>query len=603
MVNEVRFGMSGGATLFSPGLDSGHVERPARQPGRLRPGHRAASAAWRQSGTRPDPAAASARARRRRSSSRDTLNWLKGAHSISIGVHLHAGRRLAAHRDARAARSTSACRPATRRSRCSARRTSRAARSAQRNAARDLYAVLTGRVSAISGTARLDAEHRPVRLQRPEPPGRPAARGRPLRPGQLEGEAEPVAERSACATRCSCRSTPSSTTATRPRRSTTSGASPATSPGAIRAIATPETCNLFKPGVHAGHRCRPTRTSASGVKRVQHRLEQHRAERRRQLDAERRGRLAAARSSASRATRRSRPAGARAFERHGMSDFTGVFGDNPGLTVTANRNADNGNLGAAAAAPAQTATSARRRPAPAPVTAACIPVAPVYPIAATTTGSVNIFDPNLQVPYSDTWTVGLQRALGRRSAFEVRYIGTRNREQWTSLQLQRGEHPRERLPRTSSSSRRPTCTRTSRPDAATTFAYFGAGHRHEPAADLPGVLQRHADGAGAASAPASRPARRCTRRSFSNSNFVNPLSRFNPNPFTPAGTNANTGLQGSARAPHQRANARACRGNFFLANPDVLGGAQRHRQRRVHELQRAADAVPPPALAAACSST
>ena len=36
---------------------------------------------------------------------------------------------------------------------------------------------------------------------------------------------------------------------------------------------------------------------------------------------------------------------ARAFERHGMSDFTGVFGNNPGLTVNANRNTGNGNLG------------------------------------------------------------------------------------------------------------------------------------------------------------------------------------------------------------------------------------------------------------------
>ena len=36
---------------------------------------------------------------------------------------------------------------------------------------------------------------------------------------------------------------------------------------------------------------------------------------------------------------------ARAFERHGMSDFTGVFGGNPGLTVNANRNVNNGNLG------------------------------------------------------------------------------------------------------------------------------------------------------------------------------------------------------------------------------------------------------------------
>ena len=40
IVNEVRYGMSGGATLFSPGLERRHVERLAGQPGRIRPGDR-----------------------------------------------------------------------------------------------------------------------------------------------------------------------------------------------------------------------------------------------------------------------------------------------------------------------------------------------------------------------------------------------------------------------------------------------------------------------------------------------------------------------------------------------------------------------------------
>ena len=49
-----------------------------------------------------------------------------------------------------------------------------------------------------------------------------------------------------------------------------------------------------------------------------------------------------------------------------------------------------------------------------------------------------MFDPNIQVPYSDTYTVGFQRAARRaRSAIEVRYVGTRNRDQWDDLQLQR----------------------------------------------------------------------------------------------------------------------------------------------------------------------
>jgi hypothetical protein len=46
---------------------------------------------------------------------------------------------------------------------------------------------------------------------------------------------------------------------------------------------------------------------------------------------------------------------------------------------------------------------------------------------------VNIFDPNLQVPYSDTWTVGFQRSLGQKQAIEIRYVGTRSRQQWENF--------------------------------------------------------------------------------------------------------------------------------------------------------------------------
>ena len=121
----------------------------------------------------------------------------------------------------------------------------------------------------------------------------------------------------------------------------------------------------------------------------------------------------------------------RGYERHGMSDFTGVFSNNPGLTVNANRNLTNNNLG-----PLPLLLPGRQ-----PGSAAVLhgsrhgrvhSRSPTYPIATTGTGSINIFDPNIQVPYSDSWTVGVQRAVSRRSAIEVRYIGTRNRDQWTN---------------------------------------------------------------------------------------------------------------------------------------------------------------------------
>ena len=112
-----------------------------------------------------------------------------------------------------------------------------------------------------------------------------------------------------------------------------------------------------------------------------------------------------------------------------------MFGGNPGLSINANRNTAagnltvpllfrNGNLGAPATCP----------PPPAAKPTGCMLASPEYPLSnQTATGSVNVFDSNLQVPYSDTWTVGFQRALGTKSAIEVRYVGTRSRQQWETF--------------------------------------------------------------------------------------------------------------------------------------------------------------------------
>ena len=54
--------------------------------------------------------------------------------------------------------------------------------------------------------------------------------------------------------------------------------------------------------------------------------------------------------------------------------------------------------------------------------------------------------------------------------------------------------------------------------------------------------------------------------------WTNALAVRNPAPYTPAGTNANTGLDGDAT---RRANAAAAGlpVNYFRANPDLMGGA------------------------------
>jgi len=59
---------------------------------------------------------------------------------------------------------------------------------------------------------------------------------------------------------------------------------------------------------------------------------------------------------------------------------------------------------------------------------------PIYPLPVLST-SVNDFDPNLKNRYVQSWNVGFQRSLGRDMALEARYVGNRSERSWTTLNL------------------------------------------------------------------------------------------------------------------------------------------------------------------------
>src|SRR5436190_7389101 len=127
------------------------------------------------------------------------------------------------------------------------------------------------------------------------------------------------------------------------------------------------------------------------------------------------------------------------YNRDSIGTFTGVYNSNPGITLTQNRNATTGNL----VLPGQTwpvllRDGSRLQPLPfcsGAASASCVQQSPVYPIAASLSNSVNIFDPNFQVAHSDSWTLGVQRALSSNMALEVRYVGTRNKDALASENL------------------------------------------------------------------------------------------------------------------------------------------------------------------------
>ena len=113
------------------------------------------------------------------------------------------------------------------------------------------------------------------------------------------------------------------------------------------------------------------------------------------------------------------------YNKERIDRFTGNSGANPGGTIAASRN--NG-TGYPLVLPGQThpvLLSERDRLGPPP-----FPETLEYPIQATTANSVNIFEDDLRTPRVHSYSVGVQRSMGRDMAVEVRYVGNRNLYTW-----------------------------------------------------------------------------------------------------------------------------------------------------------------------------
>ena len=109
--------------------------------------------------------------------------------------------------------------------------------------------------------------------------------------------------------------------------------------------------------------------------------------------------------------------------REGTGVFTAVVGGNPGGTLTTNRNFTLGNL--------PVGSYLRQGPFAPP----SFPSEPVYPNSGLLTDGVNAFKPDLKTGYVESWTVGFQRELNANNVIEVRYIGNRGHRLWRQYDL------------------------------------------------------------------------------------------------------------------------------------------------------------------------
>ena len=139
--------------------------------------------------------------------------------------------------------------------------------------------------------------------------------------------------------------------------------------------------------------------------------------------------------------------------------------------------------------------------------------APGYPLLATIANSVNIFDPNIEVPFTHSYSLGLQRALSKDMVLEVRYVGTREPPRVDDGELERDQHLENGFLDEFSLAQanlRANVRGRGRPAGSVYVRVRGAGHRHLAAADLRGALQR-----------ACRRRKAGERRAYTGANWTN----------------------------------------------------------------------------------
>jgi hypothetical protein len=257
----------------------------------------------------------------------------------------------------------------------------------------------------------------------------------------------------------------------------------------------------------------------------------------------------------------------RAFNRSGMNDFSGQYNGNPGVVLGGAPDRDNGTgtLNDGQGLPLLLRQTGR-------LGAASFPGTPVYPMTDVVTEDINLFDSGIQVPWADSWSAGIQRSISRDMAIEVRYVGTRSREGWQVLNYNEvnihdnGFLAEFRQAQANLQSHVASgCGGTGN---ACSFAYRGPGTGTAP---LP-IFLAYFNALGSAAAGT---AANYAGANWTNTTFLAFLATHNPNPigmiYNTTQTTG-TGITNNATLRQNALNA-GLAANFFMANPHLIGGA------------------------------
>lgn len=246
-----------------------------------------------------------------------------------------------------------------------------------------------------------------------------------------------------------------------------------------------------------------------------------------------------------------------AYERQGMNQFTGVFGANPGSTLSLTRDSNTGLVPAGESWPVLFSQTNRLYQAPFSET-------PVFPILtrADRADNMSAFAPDIQIGRAQTWTVGIQRALGDDMAMEVRYVGTRGDQQWSTLNYNaiRGESLLNNgfLAEFKNAMENLKANNAAGGSRAGSFAYYGAGTGTAPLPIYLAYFNGRTDATNAAAYSGGT-------STWASTTFASRMAAASPSPNTSAAD-----LDGNST---RRANALAAGlpANFFIPNPRLNG--------------------------------
>ena len=245
-----------------------------------------------------------------------------------------------------------------------------------------------------------------------------------------------------------------------------------------------------------------------------------------------------------------------AFERQGMAAFVGRYDDNPGSIIPLDRDESTGIVGPGETWPVLLREPDRLFLAPFSPT-------PTYPLVAreNRADDLGAFAPDIQIAAAHTWTVSFQRSLTRDMAVDIRYVGTRGVNQWSTINYNddntniesNGFIDEFRLAMANLQA-----NNAAGGNRTGSFAYFGPGTGTNPLPIYLAYLNRLA-----ASRAGDATAYTGGSQTWTNTALTQRLVRTNPLPTT-AATDLDRDL--GRRTNALRAGLPA---NFFIVNPDI----------------------------------